>query len=29
MQSLVHLNLENNGIKDMKPLSNEEQFTKL
>ncbi len=29
MQSLLHLNLENNSIKDMKPLSNEEAFLKL
>ena len=29
MQSLLHLNLENNSIKDMKPLSVEEAFPKL
>jgi hypothetical protein len=29
MQSLLHLNLENNSIKDMKPLSIEETFLKL
>lgn len=29
MVSLMHLNLENNAVKDLKPLTNEEGFKNL